>query len=116
MRAEVFQSRESWIFPLPLAIADLAIEIGPADGAQSLAIGGAEQSVQVASEAVLLDTESANNSVTLDSHLIESLPNSYRNPLNFVFALAGTTEAQSGMTSRSTSFDQNASVTGAITW
>jgi len=78
----------------------------------SLAIGGAEQSVQVASEAVLLDTESANNSVTLDSHLIESLPNSYRNPLNFVFALAGTTEAQSGMTSRSTSFDQNASAFG----
>jgi hypothetical protein len=77
-----------------------------------LTVGGAEQSVQVTSEAVLVDTESANNSVTMDSHLIESLPNSYRNPLNFVFALAGTTEAQSGQTSRSTSFDQNGSQFG----
>jgi hypothetical protein len=65
----------------------------------------------VTAEAVLLDTQSATNLVTLDSHLIESLPNSYR-PLNFVFALAGTTEAQSGMTSRSNSFDQNASMFG----
>ncbi|HEY4660606.1 MAG TPA: carboxypeptidase-like regulatory domain-containing protein, partial [Terriglobales bacterium] len=37
-----------------------------------LAVGGAEQSVQVTSEAVLVDTQSATNSVTLDSHLIES--------------------------------------------
>jgi hypothetical protein len=77
-----------------------------------LTIGASEQSVQVTGEAVLLDTESANNSVTMDSHLIEALPNSYRNPLNFVFALAGTTEAQSGQTSRSTSFDQMGSQFG----
>jgi hypothetical protein len=76
-----------------------------------LTIGAAEQSIQVTSQAVLLDTDSASNSVTMDSHLIESLPNSYRNPLNFVFALAGTTETQ-GMTSRSTSFDQNGSMFG----
>jgi hypothetical protein len=77
-----------------------------------LELGTTQQRVEVSGSAVLVDTESANNSVTLDSHLIESLPNSYRNPLNFVFALAGTTEAQSGMTSRSTSFDQNASAFG----
>lgn len=77
-----------------------------------LTVGGAQQTVQVTSEAVLVDTESANNSITMDSHLIESLPNSYRNPLNFVFALAGTTEAQSGMTSQSTSFDQMGSMFG----
>jgi hypothetical protein len=77
-----------------------------------LTVGGAEQSVQVTSEAVLVDTESANNTVTMDNHLIESLPNSYRNPLNFVFALAGTTEAQSGQTTRSGSFDQNGSQFG----
>src|SRR5579884_2558957 len=77
-----------------------------------LAVGGSEQSVQVTGEAVLLDTESANNTVTLDSHLIESLPNSYRNPLNFVFALAGTTEAQAGLTSRSGTLDQNGSMFG----
>jgi hypothetical protein len=78
----------------------------------TLAVGTIEQSVQVSGEAVLVDTQTANRSVTLDSRLIESLPNSYRNPLNFVFALAGTTEAQSGMTSRSTSFDQNGSSFG----
>ncbi|HEX6822358.1 MAG TPA: TonB-dependent receptor [Candidatus Sulfotelmatobacter sp.] len=77
-----------------------------------LAIGGAEQRVEVTAGAVLLDTETAKNAVTLDSRLVESLPNSYRNPLNFVFALAGTTEAQSGMTSRSTSFDQMGSMFG----
>jgi hypothetical protein len=75
-------------------------------------VGGAEQSVQVTGEAVLLDTESATNLVTMDSHLIEALPNSYRNPLNFVFALAGTTEGQAGLTTRSGSFDQNGSMFG----
>jgi hypothetical protein len=78
----------------------------------ALVVGSSEQSVQVTAEAVLLDTESATNLVTMDSHLIQSLPNSYRNPLNFVFALAGTTEAQSGQTTRSGSFDQNGSQFG----
>ena len=55
----------------------------------SLQLGGTEQKVEVTGEAVLLDTQSANNAVTLDSHLIEALPNNTRNPLNFVFALAG---------------------------
>jgi hypothetical protein len=45
-----------------------------------LVVGGTEQTVQVTGEAVLVDTQSANNSTTLDSHLLESLPNSYRNP------------------------------------
>jgi carboxypeptidase family protein/TonB-dependent receptor-like protein len=77
-----------------------------------LSLGGTTEKVQVTAAAVLLDTESANNTATLDSQLIQSLPNSYRNPLNFVFALAGTTEAQAGLTSRSTSFDQNGSMFG----
>src|SRR5437764_900505 len=77
-----------------------------------LVVGGTEQRIDVTAEAVLLDTESATNLVTMDSHLIESLPNSYRDPLNFVFALAGTTEAQSGQTTRSGSFDQNGSQFG----
>jgi hypothetical protein len=78
----------------------------------TLQVGGTQQEVRVSSEALLVDTESANNSVTMDSALIEALPNNTRNPLNFVFALAGTTEGQGGMTSRSTSYDQNASVFG----
>ncbi len=77
-----------------------------------LVIGATSEKVQVTAQAVLLDTESANNSATLDSQLIQSLPNSYRNPLNFVFALAGTTEAQAGLTTRSGSFDQNGSMFG----
>src|SRR5205823_6354629 len=63
-----------------------------------LSLGGTTEKVQVTAAAVLLDPESANNTATLDPQLIQSLPNSYRNPLNFVFALAGTTEAHSGMT------------------
>src|SRR5947209_4765892 len=77
-----------------------------------LSVGAVSERVQVTGEAVLLDTESATNTATLDSHLIESLPNSYRNPLNFVFALSGTTEGQAGLTSQSGSFDQNGSMFG----
>src|SRR5437868_1146965 len=77
-----------------------------------LAMGRAEERVQVTAQAVLLDTESANNTATLDSQLIESLPNNYRNPLNFVFALAGTTEGQAGLTTRSGSLDQYGSMFG----
>ena len=78
----------------------------------SLEVGNTQQKVEVTGEAVLVDTQSANNSVTMDSQLIEALPNNTRNPLNFVFSLAGTTEAQGGMTSRSQTFDQNFSMFG----
>lgn len=77
-----------------------------------LQVGSTQQQVEVTSEAVLLDTQTATNSVTMDQHLLESLPNSYRNPLNFVFALAGTTEAQAGLTSRSINLDQYGSAFG----
>lgn len=77
-----------------------------------LQVGDVQQKVDVTGEAVLVDTESANNSVTMDSHLIESLPNNTRSPLNFVFSLAGTTEAQGSMTSRSQTFDQEFSMFG----
>lgn len=77
-----------------------------------LQVGSTQQKVEVTAEAVLVDTETANNSVTMDSHLIESLPNNTRNPLNFVFSLAGTTEAQGNMTSRSQTFDQLFSMFG----
>lgn len=72
----------------------------------SLQVGDTQQKVEVPGESVLVDTQSANNSVTMDSQLIEALPNNTRNPLNFVFSLAGTTEGQGGMTSRSQTFDQ----------
>ena len=77
-----------------------------------LETGSAQQQVVVSANTVLVDTETPNNSVTMDQVLLQGLPNNTRNPLNFVFDLAGTTEAQGGMTSRSQTFDQNASAFG----
>ncbi len=74
-----------------------------------LQLGGSEQKVEVTSSAVLVDTQTANNVTTLDSRLIAALPNNTRNPLNFVFALAGTTEAPGGQTQRNGSLDQMSS-------
>lgn len=77
-----------------------------------LEVGSAQQQVNVsAGGAVLLDTASANNQVTLPSVLVQNLPNNTLEPLNFVFALAGTTESQ-GMTSRSGTLDQMSSMFG----
>ncbi len=74
-----------------------------------LEVGNTQEKVEVTGSVVLVDTQTANNSVTLDSRLIEALPNSTRNPLNFVFAVAGTTEAPQGQTQRSGSLDQMSS-------
>ena len=77
-----------------------------------LQVGRSEQQVVVSADTVLMDTESANNSVTMDTALIQSLPNNTLNPLNFVYDLAGTTEAQGGMYSRSNTYDQYGSTFG----
>ena len=77
-----------------------------------LEVGGTEQKVEVTGSAVLVDTETANSSAILDSRLISALPNGTRNPLNFVFAVAGTTEGPAGATQRNGTFDQNASSFG----
>ncbi|HZU24342.1 MAG TPA: TonB-dependent receptor [Bryobacteraceae bacterium] len=74
-----------------------------------LEIGGTEQKVEVTASATLVDTETANKNVTLDTRLIQSLPNSTRNPLNFVFAIAGTTIAPGGQTQTGGTFDQMSS-------
>ncbi len=78
----------------------------------ALQLGAAQQQVTVSGSTVLMDTETANNSVTMDQALIQSLPNSTLDPLNFVFDLAGTTAAQGGMTSRSQTYDQYGSTFG----
>jgi len=77
-----------------------------------LQVGNAEQKVEVTASAVLLDTETANTSATLDSHLISALPNATRTSLNFVFAVAGTTPAPAGFTDRNATIDQQASMFG----
>ncbi len=74
-----------------------------------LEVGSTQQTVDVQGSTVLVDTQTANTSITLDRQLIEALPNSTRNPLNFVFAIAGTTEAPGGQTQKSGSLDQMSS-------
>ncbi len=78
----------------------------------SLHVGVATQQVTVSGSTILLNTENATNSVTMDSQLLAALPQSTLQPLNFVYDLAGTTPAQGGMTSRSSSFDQYGSTFG----
>ncbi|HEX4006190.1 MAG TPA: carboxypeptidase regulatory-like domain-containing protein [Acidobacteriaceae bacterium] len=77
-----------------------------------LKVGATQQKVVVSASTVLVDTESATNSVTIDEALLEALPNNTLQPLNFIFDLAGTTEGQGGMTTRSGFLDQNASMFG----
>ncbi|MGH9438182.1 MAG: carboxypeptidase regulatory-like domain-containing protein, partial [Terriglobia bacterium] len=74
-----------------------------------LQLGTTQQTIQVTAGAVLLDTQNANNQVTLNSALLQALPNSTRNPLNFVFAVAGTTQAPGGQTQSSGTLDQMSS-------
>lgn len=74
-----------------------------------LQLGTTQQTVQVSAAAVLVDTQNANNQVTLNSALIQALPNSTRNPLNFVFAVAGTTQAPGGQTQAYGTLDQMSS-------
>jgi hypothetical protein len=78
----------------------------------SLEVGSTVDRVVVSASTVLVDTESATNSVTIDQELLQALPNNTLQPLNFIFDLAGTTEGQGGMTSRSGFLDQNASMFG----
>jgi Carboxypeptidase regulatory-like domain len=78
----------------------------------SLELGNTQQKVEVTASAVLLDTETANSSSTLNSQLVSALPNNTRNPLNFVFAVAGTTEGPGGVTSNSATVDQNSTYFG----
>ena len=79
----------------------------------SLELGGTEQKVEVTAAATLVDTETANNVTTMETRLIENLPNATRNPLNFVYSLAGTTAPPGGMSGRfATTSDQNTSAFG----
>lgn len=78
----------------------------------SLELGNTQQKVEVTGSAVLLDTETANTSATLDRQLLSALPNGTRTPLNFVFAVAGTTRGPAGQTQTNGTLDQNASQFG----
>lgn len=74
----------------------------------SLELGEVTQSVEVTDAAVLLDRRSADQTATLTGAMVAQLPTSTRNPLNFVFALAGTTPpTTSYMYSPDSSTDQS---------
>jgi len=75
----------------------------------TLEVGGMEQKVEVSEAATLVDTQTANNVTTLESRLIQDLPNGTRSPLNFVFSLAGTTAPPGGMSGKFQVLDQMAS-------
>jgi hypothetical protein len=75
----------------------------------ALELGETQQRVEVSTESLLVDTQTANTSVTMDSKLIEALTNNTRNPLNFVFAVAGTTQAPGGQTQTYGTLDQMSS-------
>lgn len=92
---------------------DLVIQAGTAASLNvSLEVGSTEQTVEVTGQAILLDTKTANHAITMERQLVSELPTNTRSPLNFVFALAGTTPAQGGMTSSSSATDQMFSMFG----
>lgn len=78
----------------------------------ALQVGSTEQRMEVTGSSVLVDTETANQAVTLDSRVLANLPNGTRNPLNFVFAVAGTTQGPAGSTNPNGTFDQSSSSFG----
>ncbi len=73
----------------------------------TMEIGGTSEKVQVTASATLVDTETANNAITMESRLIENLPNGTRSPLNFVFSLAGTTNPPQNYGGRFQVLDQS---------
>lgn len=58
-------------------------------------IGDVNQTVEVQASAILLDTQSANQGVTLNSNQVENLPISVRTPFALLFSIAGTTSVSS---------------------
>lgn len=71
----------------------------------SLQPGDISESIHVAPTVVQLDTQTANQSVTLNKDMVQSLPINTRNPLALVNATAGITAPEVGVTQ--SVFDQN---------
>ncbi|MBI4891863.1 MAG: carboxypeptidase regulatory-like domain-containing protein [Acidobacteria bacterium] len=60
-------------------------------------IGAVSESIEVASKQELLDTQTANRSMTLTSELMRELPLNMRNPLALVHSSAGVAAARTGV-------------------
>jgi hypothetical protein len=70
-----------------------------------MAIGDVSQSVDVSAAAPVLDTQTANKSVTLSTQQVLDLPVNARDPLVLVHATAGVTGVRTGISTATT--DQN---------
>ena len=63
----------------------------------SMQIGEFSQRVEIAASAVQVDTQTANQSVTLSDKMVLSLPTNLRNPMSLVHATAGVTAPATGI-------------------
>jgi hypothetical protein len=72
-----------------------------------LTIGDATQRVEVAAAAPVLDTQSADKSVTLSGQSIVDLPTSVRNPLVLVWQTAGVVAIRTGVSTSVNEQNQN---------
>lgn len=63
----------------------------------TMQLGDVAQSVEVAAASLQLDTQSANQTLTLDKVMVTSLPTSLRNPFVLVHATAGVTAPATGI-------------------
>ena len=80
----------------------------------SLEIGEAQQTVTVSEATQLVDTESTNQSVTLNSQLVQQLPTQARNPLVLFNTQAGAVAPRTGVSTSDNDENQNRfSINGA---
>src|SRR3954447_7695033 len=70
-------------------------------------IGEASQRVEVSASAPVLDTQSADKSVTLETKQIIDLPSNFRNPLVLVWQTAGVVAVRTGVSQASQEQNQN---------
>src|SRR3954452_1096555 len=83
-------------------IASQAAELNP-----RMEIGEASQRVEVSASAPVLDTQSADKSVTLETKQIIDLPSNFRNPLVLVWQTAGVVAVRTGVSQASQEQNQN---------
>jgi Carboxypeptidase regulatory-like domain len=73
----------------------LANQTGAVDIA--LQLGEVTQRVEVSEDVVSLDTQTANQNITLEQNMVAALPTNTRNPMLLIFATAGVTAPQVGI-------------------
>lgn len=73
----------------------------------TLKVGDASQIVEVSASAPVLDTQSADKSVTLTGQAVTTLPTNYRNPLVLVWQTAGVVAIRTGISQATSEQNQN---------